>query len=39
MEENKQEIIKLPNTSDRVVKYFKARKQGKNKTEASIVAG
>ena len=39
MEENKQKETKLPNTSDRVVKYFTARKQGKNKTEASIVAG
>jgi len=35
----KEEVLKLPNTSDKVIKYFKARKQGKNKTEASIVAG
>lgn len=41
MQEDKQtkEVIKLPNASDRVVKYFKARKQGKTKTESSIVAG
>lgn len=41
MEENNKtkEIIKLPKTNYRVIKYFKARKQGKTKTEASIVAG
>ena len=37
--QKKKEETKLPKTNHRVVKYFKARKQGKTKTEASVVAG
>ncbi|OGI74930.1 hypothetical protein A3D36_01380 [Candidatus Nomurabacteria bacterium RIFCSPHIGHO2_02_FULL_36_29] len=40
MEEEKiKEKNKLPKTNHRVFKYFKALKQGKTKTEASIIAG